>query len=590
MQKPKKKKKEGSGRPRGRPRGSKNKINKNYDFRNLDNYEELNKERNYNTELKINNDEQRKTEYDGFNRYGTSGHFILRRQNKLNDILLSKGFKSKNNDKKDIFKHPKQRSVQNYNLLDKKKNNIWKSISDDNFYYHNENFDEKDAINNKQKKLILLAKMNSGINNTIKEVDKESDSYYNDDYDHQQRQPFESKIMNKKQQDFKNQVLNGIDNPNIKNFFSDETYLELSSTNSEEFYKNSLNNSFQDYGEKNFHNVTNINKPYSSKSLNKKINDMNYVSFKNRRRSSYFNRGKRVLSIGNGFMGEPHRDVSATSYFKLLDTSIPEPDRMRQLLIWCFKNKLNQEETEIRKIETSTEDQTIINIAKVIKEEVIHDLMEKKIPISWYNRSTANDKELLEKEIKVLNPLNILNKENIEKYMIALNKITNQKHQWNDSYNLSVHYVRNLLDNDLFVHFIEHKSLNFEEYIKEKNISKIPVFYSVKIMKNTMTDELKLIYNNLYDEALLNLFPILSKLFFLIYFIQRSCIIVKKIHKEQFSDKLEVILNNFMKRNNNFFFFSSKYKNTYYSGSKYSTLSNLLRGLFKILNFQKKVV
>ena len=65
-------------------------------------------------------------------------------------------------------------------------------------------------------------------------------------------------------------------------------------------------------------------------------------------------------------------DVPTSDYYKLLDTSLPEPHRMKQLLIWSFKKKLDQEEKLSRsksKSET-TEDQTIINIAKVIKEEV----------------------------------------------------------------------------------------------------------------------------------------------------------------------------------------------------------------------------
>ncbi|CAK7895678.1 hypothetical protein CAAN1_05S04742 [[Candida] anglica] len=155
------------------------------------------------------------------------------------------------------------------------------------------------------------------------------------------------------------------------------------------------------------------------------------------RRASYHNRGKRISSVGNGFVGVPHSEIPPSNYYKLLDTSLPEPHRMRQLLIWCFRKRLDQEEKEVKNI-TNTEEKSVVYIAKVIKEEVLRDLIGGQIETSWYNRGTEDEDEEVgthQRAVKLLpNPLNISNKESIKIYQEKLQKLLDEKKEWSASF------------------------------------------------------------------------------------------------------------------------------------------------------------
>ncbi|CAH2355881.1 hypothetical protein CLIB1423_37S00276 [[Candida] railenensis] len=162
-----------------------------------------------------------------------------------------------------------------------------------------------------------------------------------------------------------------------------------------------------------------------------------------KRRSSYHNRGKRLSSIGNGFGGVPHDTIPPSDYYKLLDNSLPEPHRMRQLLIWCFKKKLDQEDKE-KNVTTSVEDKTSINIAKVIKEEIMTDLVNGDIETSWYNKENksyrdnaiSKNKTKNDKGNKLLpNPLNVKTLENIQIYQQKLKELQTEREEWDKSLN-----------------------------------------------------------------------------------------------------------------------------------------------------------
>lgn len=168
----------------------------------------------------------------------------------------------------------------------------------------------------------------------------------------------------------------------------------------------------------------------------------------NKRRISYNNRGKRVLSVGNGFVGVPHQDVPSEDYYKLLDTSLPEPHRMRQLLIWCFKRLLTQEERNNKNNISTTEDQTVFNIAKVIKEEVLQDLISGQVSTSWYDRDARDshhyDEIYSNKEITLPNPLNVTNQQNIVSFTEKLQLLTKEKSDLQSSYDKAIKPLQTL--------------------------------------------------------------------------------------------------------------------------------------------------
>lgn len=155
-----------------------------------------------------------------------------------------------------------------------------------------------------------------------------------------------------------------------------------------------------------------------------------------KRRSSYSNRGKRVLSIGNGYVAKPHSEVSATEYYKLLDTSMPEPSQVRQLLVWCFRRKLEQENEND---EDSAGSNTARGIAKIIKQELLEDLVDGAISTSWYSRRDESDESTLSsKRIVRPNPLNESNKENVEIFTRKLRQLQAEKQEWHQSFDNAV--------------------------------------------------------------------------------------------------------------------------------------------------------
>lgn len=113
------------------------------------------------------------------------------------------------------------------------------------------------------------------------------------------------------------------------------------------------------------------------------------------RRSSLGNRGKRVSSIGNGFTAVPHDKVPIVEFYKHLDSDLPEPHKMRQLLTWCARRVFDDDKNKHikRKNKLPNEELTALNIAKVIKEEIVRDLSDGKINISWWNRTDDEEEK-----------------------------------------------------------------------------------------------------------------------------------------------------------------------------------------------------
>ncbi|OWB79047.1 hypothetical protein B5S32_g3256 [[Candida] boidinii] len=149
------------------------------------------------------------------------------------------------------------------------------------------------------------------------------------------------------------------------------------------------------------------------------------------RRLSLSNRGKRLSSIGNGFVAEPHEDVPEDDFYKHLDNSLPEPHRMRQLLIWSCKRLISKEKksNEDYKLTESGYNDLSIKIANSIKEEIVKDLVDGKINTSWWvmdddeddnktNGGTGND---------LSHELSQSSQNNINKPIIILPNEQNQK-------------------------------------------------------------------------------------------------------------------------------------------------------------------
>lgn len=153
----------------------------------------------------------------------------------------------------------------------------------------------------------------------------------------------------------------------------------------------------------------------------------------NTRRSSYSNRGKRGLSIGNGFVAKPHSEVSESDYYKLLDPSIPDPNRMRQILSWCFRRAIDKKKAGDDHDDATGEARTAEGIARAIENELLDDIINGVISTSWYSidqeksDSTQVNNYVPGRKIICPNPLNETNKESIEVFKLKLQNLRAEK-------------------------------------------------------------------------------------------------------------------------------------------------------------------
>ncbi|KAK9477685.1 Mis12-Mtw1 protein family-domain-containing protein [Lipomyces japonicus] len=142
----------------------------------------------------------------------------------------------------------------------------------------------------------------------------------------------------------------------------------------------------------------------------------------NGRRSSLGLRGKRASSLGNGLVAAPHADIPVEDFYKHLDSDLPDPHRMKQLLTWCAHRIL---ETQRR----SKSNNSATAIAKVIEEELVKDLTEGRISTSWWNRPDDGDDDEDEK-LKKPNPQNIANAQKVKEFTVRLERLRAEKKAW----------------------------------------------------------------------------------------------------------------------------------------------------------------
>ncbi|RDX56966.1 hypothetical protein OH76DRAFT_1491402 [Lentinus brumalis] len=116
------------------------------------------------------------------------------------------------------------------------------------------------------------------------------------------------------------------------------------------------------------------------------------------RRRSSVSRGKRVSSSyeATGVISHPHTSVSVSSFFKHIDSELPEPQRARQLLIWCSNRSMNELADQSPQASTSRDrstnsgkdppplSSTQAKILKATEETLIRMLAEKKVDTNVY--------------------------------------------------------------------------------------------------------------------------------------------------------------------------------------------------------------
>ncbi|CAJ0845852.1 551_t:CDS:2, partial [Entrophospora sp. SA101] len=132
---------------------------------------------------------------------------------------------------------------------------------------------------------------------------------------------------------------------------------------------------------------------------------------KNRRTSE--KRGKRrASSVRDGFLVEPHPDIKTEDFYRHIQPELPNPVRLKQLLMWCAQRTLGTQKHENEKV---------LNIVKKVQKDVIRDLSENIISTSC--ECVGNDDVVPKK----LHPENEKNKTKLE----ALKKnIRKEEAEW----------------------------------------------------------------------------------------------------------------------------------------------------------------
>lgn len=245
----------------------------------------------------------------------------------------------------------------------------------------------------------------------------------------------------------------------------------------------------------------------------------------NRRRSSYNNRGKRLSSIGNGFEGMPHDDVSPDDYYKLLDLDLPEPQQMRQLLVWAMRKRLHDDERR-----HSNDDQTVVNIAKVIKDEVIQQLVLGDVNINWYNRrGHAGDGP----EVMLPNPLNIQNANNLVTFKKKLQNLQAEQQEWHSSFQRAVAPLQQSKIHDNGVELDPSTASTYQK----------------SVLDHTLLNELETTANDITTHKLSQqVEQSVDKLYHSTYRLGQVLQLVDSLQRRQFDPRLSQLLKKYMRR------------------------------------------
>lgn len=286
----------------------------------------------------------------------------------------------------------------------------------------------------------------------------------------------------------------------------------------------------------------------------------------NKRRASYNNRGKRVLSIGNGFVGEPHDNIDPQDYYKFLNSSMPDPNRMRQLLIWCFKKALQNQ---------GKSSETVRGITKVITDEFLEGLTNGKISTSWYNRQEV---EPVERPI-LPNPLNETNEESIILFEEKLMQIRKEKQQWENAYKRAIRPIEGLQIED------SDSIQTLGKYLKRQyTSSKDGVDYNSSVIDKSLIGKIEKCWTHVEQNAPQELESNVDRLYSTSYQMSQAQELVDKLKAERINEKVSSLVRRFLARNDPQNFTNADSKVTWPLPKRQITTQELLRGISRVEN------
>ncbi|KAL3482239.1 Mis12-Mtw1 protein family-domain-containing protein [Aspergillus californicus] len=149
-------------------------------------------------------------------------------------------------------------------------------------------------------------------------------------------------------------------------------------------------------------------------------------SAKGSRRSSLSMRGRRASSlIDSGASNAlPHKKVDTAEFYKhIASDGLPEPRRMRQLLIWCATRAMGDKPSGSR-----SEDESARLAARVIQEELLKEFSGNSQLSNWFAREETAPPTVV---VKKPNPKNVQNQDKIRELEAQIQKLQKERHSLN---------------------------------------------------------------------------------------------------------------------------------------------------------------
>ncbi|KAK8170615.1 Mis12-Mtw1 protein family-domain-containing protein [Phyllosticta citribraziliensis] len=167
---------------------------------------------------------------------------------------------------------------------------------------------------------------------------------------------------------------------------------------------------------------TKIALPFADTPIIKRNKELRKGGGSGHRRSSTGLRGRRASSlIDSGTSNAvPHAEVATEEFYKLIEDSLPEPRRMKQLLVWCGTRALPE------KPSGDVQDSSAIMAARAIQQELLNDFASKSEMSNWFDREDVEPTAIVKKP----NPRNEDNAKRLEELEAEVKRLQEEKKSW----------------------------------------------------------------------------------------------------------------------------------------------------------------
>lgn len=255
------------------------------------------------------------------------------------------------------------------------------------------------------------------------------------------------------------------------------------------------------------------------------------------KRTSYPDRGKRLLAVSNGTPAELTPNTEEGEYNRWLDDNLSDVQKMRQLLIWCLAKNINQESAE-----EDEEEKSILEMAREVEQEVLQDLVDGTLIVDW---NDPNDEDLEDAtmdgiEIMKPNSTNEANKESIEVFNQKLKELKVEEAQWIRAYKNALRPLESLT--------IDADNVNqqeLQEYLRKKDPSgKL----SKEIIDHEMEEKLQLSLAEAKKSVKKDLPTNTDKLFHLLHKLKQSITLTSKLDQNRLTSRVTKLARNFGNR------------------------------------------